>query len=207
MSAKSFAGLREDLVAKRFEARAQRGIARRETRASERLVLPRPRALLLVLLERRDRAHEQSRCAVGAKSQIGFVEDAGRGVAREPRAHALREAPELLRGRRALFVVQEDDVEVRSVAQLLAAELAVSDDDEARDEFVTRAQSDAGRGLLHRYREHRIRQRRQLVRQRHHRELIFDVRDGEAQHVPLLEVAQVIQQALEVRRELRALRA
>ena len=117
---------REDLVAQFFEALAHAAVAGREARARERLVLPCPRALELVVAERLERAHEQPRGAVGPQPQVHLVEHARGRVAAEPGVHALRDAREALGCLRA--GVQEDDVEVGAIAELLPAQLSVSDD-------------------------------------------------------------------------------
>ena len=98
-----------------------------------------------------------------------------------------------------------------AVAQLLAAELAVADDAKPGRYRATHApRVDGGRSprlvpLPPPYPQDRVRERRELVGKRHDRKLILDVGDGEAKHVALLEVAQVIEQALEVRPQIGAL--
>ena len=59
-------------------------------------------------------------------------------------------------------------------------------------------------GALERHVENRIGERRELVGERHHRQLAFEVGDGEPQHVALLEVAQVVEEALDIAGERRA---
>src|SRR6185503_18800020 len=121
-------------VAHGLEALAHGAIAGAVARARERLVLPGPRARGLVFAERVERAHEQPRRAVGTQTQVDLVEHARGRVAAEPRVHALRDAREALGRLRA--AVQEDDVEIRAVAELLAAELSIADDAQARERRV-----------------------------------------------------------------------
>ena len=54
------------------------------------------------------------------------------------------------------------------------------------------------RRTLERHIEHHIGEHRELVGKRHHRKLAFEVGDGEPQDVALLEVAQVVEEALDI---------
>src|SRR5207302_31382 len=110
---------REDFIADALESRADARVSGAVACPRERLVLPRPRAIGLVVAKGRERAHEQSRGAVGPQTKVRLVEHAGRGVAREPRVEALGDAREAIEARAAALVVEKDDVEVRAVAELL----------------------------------------------------------------------------------------
>ena len=126
-------GSAQDRLALGLERGADRGVAGDEARARERLVLPRPRLLALVAAERmrattpagprRRRAAGAGRCRRASPPRWSLVSQ---------RVEPLREARVASRRRFVGVVVQEHDVEIRRVAQLLAAELAVADDREPR---------------------------------------------------------------------------
>ena len=111
--------------------------------AQQRLVLPGPRFLEFVLAKCRERLHQQTAIAGGPQPRVDFVQAARRAVHREQVHEALAEPLEeqsvvdRLRAigalRLAARVVQEHQVQVRAVAELQAAELAVRDHDHVRD--------------------------------------------------------------------------
>jgi hypothetical protein len=123
--------------ARGLEGRADARITGDEACARQRLVLPRPRLLALVALERAGARDEEAGRTVGPQPQVRFVQAPGARRAREPRVDSLRKTRVTLgcdvatRARR-LGVMEEYDVEVRHVPELLSAELAVTDDREAR---------------------------------------------------------------------------
>ncbi len=122
----------QNRVALGLEGGADRGVAGDEPRAGERLMLPRPRLLALVAAEAGERRRHQALGAIGAQPEIDVVERAGGRHAGEPGDEAPREPQIALLSRVVGVVVEEDEVEVGRVAQLLAAELAETDDRELR---------------------------------------------------------------------------
>ena len=86
----------------------------------------------LVVAEGIDRNGEQAGVAVRAQAQVGLEQDAGRGLARQPGVQALAEAGIVFFGIGVGVVVEVNQVEVRDVAEFLAAQLAVADDGEFR---------------------------------------------------------------------------
>src|SRR5262249_26163143 len=100
--------------------------------ACEGLVLPGPRALLLVVLEGGQGGDEQAARARRAQPEVGLEERARGRAQRQPVVVALREARVVLGGALVRVVVDEDEVEVGRIAELLAPELAVSDHGETR---------------------------------------------------------------------------
>src|SRR6185503_440802 len=122
----------QDLFADRFESLADARVAGAVARARERLVLPHPRALLLVAREGLDRGDEEPGGAARPEREVG-LEQHSRGSARaEPGIEALRIARIDLGRLLVRVLVEKDDVQVRGIAELLAAELAVADDGERR---------------------------------------------------------------------------
>ena len=107
-------------------------LARAESRARERLVLPGPGRFALIAAKGVDRADEEPAPAFGAQAQVDVEENARGGAAGEPAGEALREARVDFRRPVVRIVVKKDEIEVGRVAQLLAAELAVADDRETR---------------------------------------------------------------------------
>src|SRR2546430_9769974 len=95
-------------------------------------MLPDPGVVLLVARERLDRGHQQPGSAARPQPQVGVEQHAGRGSRGKPVVEALREPRVGLRRPLARIAVQKDDVEVRGVAELLAAQLAVADYREGR---------------------------------------------------------------------------
>ena len=98
----------------------------------EGLMLEHPGLGALIRLECVQPTDQQAGRAIRPQPQIGLVQDAGGGEAGQPGVDALSQARVVLCGVRVLVVVQEDQIEVRGVAQLLSAQLAVADDGEAR---------------------------------------------------------------------------
>ena len=120
-----------------LEARAQLRRACHGARVQQRLVLPGPRLLALVVGERVDVGDQQPSLAARPQSHVDLVEPAGGGVHGQEVHDALREPHEeqlVVDGARAggllplaLRVVQEHQIEVGGVAELDSAELAVAD--------------------------------------------------------------------------------
>ena len=114
-----------------FEFGAQIRVAGHRARMQQRLVLPGPGFLLLVLGEGADARDQHAALARGPQPHVDFVEPAGRRMHGQQVHHALREADEehlvvdrLRRVGLGLFgarVVQEHQVQVRGIAQLEAA--------------------------------------------------------------------------------------
>ena len=103
-------------------------------------MFPHPGLFELVLPEGLDLAHQESGRAIGAQSQIGFVQHAGRGCAGKPGIDALRQPRVSFRRGLVLVIVEKNDVEVGGVAEFLAAEFAVAHDRKSRLFAVTHAQ-------------------------------------------------------------------
>ena len=126
----------QHVVTNGVERSADRGVAGDEARAGQRLVLPCPRVLALIAVERADARDEKPGRTVGTQPEVGLVQPPRTRCAGKPRIDPLGEAGV---ARRCLVVlplrvaiVEKDEVEVRCVAELLPAELAVADDREAR---------------------------------------------------------------------------
>ena len=124
----------------------------------QRLVLPGPGLLLLVLGERADAGDEHAALAAGPQAHVHFVEPAGGRMHREQVHDALGEAHEehlvVDRARRiglllfAVRVVQEHEVEIGGVAELHAAELAVADGGDAHRAALQRLRRHIGHAEL-----------------------------------------------------------
>src|SRR2546429_319187 len=115
-----------------FELGSHGRLARAESRARERLVLPGPCRFALIAAKGVDRADEEPASAFGAQAQVDVEENARGGAAGEPAAQALREACVGFRRPVVRILVKKDEIEVGRVAQLFAAELAVADDRKTR---------------------------------------------------------------------------
>jgi hypothetical protein len=76
--------------------------------------------------------HRQPLAAVGAQPQVDIVQAAGGRRAGQPSVEPLRQPRVALRRRLGVVVVEIDKIEIRRVAKLAPAELAVADDREAR---------------------------------------------------------------------------
>ncbi len=176
-----------------LERHADIRIARHEARARQRLVLPGPRIRALVLPEPAQARYQEALGPVGPQAQIGVVELAGGGRAREPRVEPLAEprvAQLLLFGRRIVGgdVEQEHEVEIGRVAELLSPELAVADDGEpGRRRGATREVRPTGR---ERRFENDVRQHRQVVRQPLDGQAAEEVLREQAKGLRMLEMAQ-----------------
>ena len=132
--------LDEHRAADSREGGAETGIARNPARMQERLVLPGPGFAPLVLLERADLGECEATLAGRPQPHIHFVEPASSGMHSQQVHEPLSESQEEdlivhhLRAARLLplacGVVKKDEIEVRGVAKLHAAELAVAGDPE-----------------------------------------------------------------------------
>src|SRR5213594_4299227 len=91
-------------------------------------------------MARRSSSNEAPASAFGAQAQVDVEENARRSTAGEPAAQALRQPRVGLLRALVGIVVEKDEVEIGRVAQLLAAELSVRDDREARRVAMARAQ-------------------------------------------------------------------
>ena len=160
-------------------------------------MLPDPGVLLLVARERLDRGHQQPGSAAWPQPQVGVEQHAGRGAAGEPVVEALRE-PRVRLGRLLVrIVVQKDDVEVRGIAELLAAQLAVADHRKARRAFEMPA-AQLAPDLLQRDREKQVRQRGQVVGEPLDAEQPGQILREQPEHLRLVHLAQQIHAALGV---------
>ena len=113
----------------RSNAAHTRAIAGDRPRAHQRLVLPHPRVVVLILLERGERTHHRAGPTGRTQARVDVVQRAGmraRGehVQQTPH-HAVQETVVL-----RVEVVQEHDVEVGARAQFETAEFAEADDRE-----------------------------------------------------------------------------
>ena len=116
---------------RRSNSRAQRRIAGHGARMQQRLVLPGPGFLLLVLGERADARDQHAALARRPQAHVDFVEPPGRRMHGQQVQHALREADEehlvvhrlgrIGLGMLGARIVQEHEVEVGGVAELVAA--------------------------------------------------------------------------------------
>ncbi len=167
--ARACQGLRAHLL----ELLQQRRIAGHAAGAHQRLVLPGPGALALVLPVAGQRRHQRALAAVRAQAHVDVVQAAAAGDRAEQRDHLLRQprepAPALQRprsGRRfdaRRVVVQEHQVQVRADAQFHAAQAAVADDGEtAARHLAVRGDQISTRQAQHGH-HHRLGQLRELA--------------------------------------------
>src|SRR5260221_14590811 len=175
--------------ADRLEFPAHAPVAGGEARARQRLVFPGPGALFLIAPERRDQRDQQAGSAARAQREIGLEENARRGAAGEPVVEALREARIDFAGALVLVVVEKDDVEIRGIAELLAAELAVRDHGEARRVLAV-AGTQVAPHLADRLLEHRVGKRREVIGEPLYGEPAGEVLGKEAAHLRLGRFAQ-----------------
>ena len=106
------------------DARAQLAVARAHARLDEGLPLPVFGAFALVTNEALEGHDEQALAPGGAKARIELVAGALRVGRLEQAHHALRDACGALRRGVVAPLVDEEEIEVRTVANLAAAELA-----------------------------------------------------------------------------------
>src|SRR5437667_11118615 len=125
----------QDAFPDRFKNLSHPRVSGGKTRAAERIMLPDPGVVLLVARERLDRGHQQPGSAARPQPQVGIEQRAGRGSRGKPVVEALREPRVGLRRLLVRIVVEKDEVEVRGIAELLSAQLAVADHREARRAF------------------------------------------------------------------------
>jgi len=134
------AGLAQDLDADFLESRADIAVAGGEARPGERLMLPHPGSLELILAEGVKRADEQAGIAVGTQPQVGLEQQAGRRLAGKPGVEPRGEARIVFRSKQIRIVVEENQVEIGGIAEFLAAEFSIADDGETRRLDVTLVQ-------------------------------------------------------------------
>ena len=84
---------------------ADRRIARDKSRTRQRLMLPHPGMVFLIIEKRRQRAYQQAAVAVGPQPQIGFIQLPGGCNAGEPGVDALRETGVIFRRFIGAFLV------------------------------------------------------------------------------------------------------
>ncbi len=108
------------------------GVAGAETGAGQRLMFPHPGVLALVFVECLNRTYQQAAGAIRAQPQIGFIQHTRRREAGQPVVEALRESRVVFCRLRRCVIIKEDQIEIGSVAELLAPQLAVGDDRKTR---------------------------------------------------------------------------
>ena len=131
----------QHLDAQRLEALAQLGRAGHSARMQQRLMLPGPGLVALIFGKRIDAGYQHAGLAARAQAHIHFVQPSRGRIHRQQVHHALREAQKehlviqltaacglLLQAAR---IMQKHQIQIRGVAQLLAAELAIADDAQA----------------------------------------------------------------------------
>ncbi|SAI57532.1 Uncharacterised protein [Bordetella ansorpii] len=190
------ARLHHDVGADALEHRAHGRIARRIARARQRLVFPGPGMLALVLLEGLDGHGQQPGVAVGPQPQVHFVQPAGRRHRRQPGGHAAAQLGVDLGRVLARIVEQEHQVQVRGVAQFLAAQLAVGDHGEARLRIGNPV--DQRPQAPHRLGQQHVGQGGQLVGQAFHRQFAFQVLRQQLEAGLALHVAHQVHLAFDV---------
>ena len=130
----------QDIATNGVKARLQRRVAIDHAGAHQRLMLPRPGLVLLIVGKRVSGGNQHPRRAGRAQPGVHFVENTGRGAGAEQMHDPLGQPQVELTAvnlplavghhlRRA--VMEEHQVEIGAVAQLPTAELAVADDGEA----------------------------------------------------------------------------
>ncbi len=191
------ARLAQHLDAYRLEGRAECRIAGREPGARQRLVFPHPGRFHLIRAKGFQRTDQLPGVAVGAQSQVGFEHRAGRCRARQPGVHALRQARVDIARVRVVVVEQENDVQVRGVAEFLAAELAVAHHREARRVPMALAQlaPDGDDGQL----EHDVGELGQVVGEVLDRQQAGQILRQQAEHLRMVRFAHQVHLALGVR--------
>ncbi len=186
----------EHVAADGLEALADRAIAGAEAGAGQRLVLPGPGRVALVGLEGRQRGDQQAGGAVGPQPQVDLEEQAGGGARRQPAGQALGEQRVGLGGALVVVVEQEDQVQVRGVAELLAAQPAIGDRGEARALAEAMAQlrpDDADRQV-----EHPVGQLAQVIRHLFDGEAALEILDHQPEHLGVVRLAHDVHLALDV---------
>ena len=160
-------------------------------------MLPDPGVVLLVARERLDRGHQQPGGAARPQPQVGIEQHAGRGSRGKPVVEALREPRVGLRRLLARIVVQKDEVEVRGVAELLSAQLAVADYREARRAFEMPA-AQLAPDLLQRDLQDQVGERGQVVGEPLDAEQSGQILREQPEHLRLVHLAQQVHAALGV---------
>ena len=145
---------------------------------------------MLVVFEGFHAADQQAAGAVGAQADIDVVQHAGRGGAGEPGDDLARQARVQVGGVRVVVVVQKDYVQVRGVAQLLAAQFAVAH--HGKLWRVAVALGDVQPGMAHGDIQHQVGQARQLVAKRFQRPHAGQVLRYQAEGLRVLEMAQCV---------------
>ncbi len=131
-------------------------------------MLPGPGATGLILLEGIHTDGQQTGIAIRAQTQVNIVETTGGGHGGQPAGHAASQFDVALHIILAGVVIEKHQIQVRGVANFLAAQLAVGDDGKAGRGVVFRAQAAGARqrpGTLQRLGQHHIGQGRELVGQ------------------------------------------
>ena len=208
------AGLAEHLGAHTFERRADLLAAHQHPRPYQRLVFPGPGLVLLVTLERAQRADQQPRGTGRAQTHVHVIQLARVGLGGQQVNDALAQAREELRAVDRLgavgfglrvAVMDKHQVQVRTVAKLQAADLAVTNDDEpgvAQAAVAALGLAVAGHGLAPGQGQHLVEngfgQPGQVVADFHQRQVAADFRSSYAQAMGQFEVAQRFHLLLEV---------
>ena len=195
----------EHIEALAFERLAHLGSAGDRAATQECLVLPGPRVLSLVAAETVEARHEQPGAAVGPQAHIDLIQAPRTRLYRqhvhealhEPcKKHCVVERPEPVRFLvRPAAIVNEHQVEVRAITQFETAELAVTDDAQARGarRFAVHGHAvprhEFAPGGVEREVEQDFRRIGQPVADLHQRQVPEAVGDRDPEHCSTLELA------------------
>ncbi len=182
------AALAEELAADLLEGGADGRIAGDEAGAGQRLVLPHPGVFELVLAEGFQRTDDEAGVAVRPQPQVGLEQDAGGGARRQPGVEARAELGIDGASLRRRIVEQVDEIEVGSVAEFLAAKLAIADHREGRLFAVPGEQFAPGQ--LDAAPDEDVGEFREVVGELLHGEQPGDVLCEEAEHLRMVRLAQ-----------------
>ncbi len=166
-------------------------VAGHRSRAHQRLMLPDPCVVGLILLEGRERTHHRARLTRRPQARVDVVQRAGVRARREnvqqTTHHTMQEAVVL-----RVEVVQEHDVEVRTRAEFESTELAEADDRERLRRRLDRF-GGAFPGELQRLLQNHLGQKRQIVRNVHQRQDAAHLARRDAELMRFLEPPQYLE--------------
>ena len=197
----------QNRTTQRLEARGQCVTARHYSSSHQRLVLPGPGILTLIVGESLQRGHQQASVTRRPQPHIHLVKAARRRDGRQQVNDALPQASKKDRGVQraraiggalAVAVVQEHQIEIRAVAQLDAAQLAIANDQKRRLTVITArghamlaGQVLPGHGQ-HRFQNH-FRNEGEVIAHFHQMPRTDHIRCRHVQHLGVLEDPQCFQ--------------
>ena len=171
-------------------------IPRDKTRPGQRLVLPYPCLVTLILIESIEGTDKQSTAAVGTQAQIGFVQQARRSVTGQPGINALAQSCIYLGRIGMRIVIKKNDVQVGCVAQFLSAQLAIAHNRKCGLFPVPPPQS--GPCKMQHLIEYQIGKFRQMIAQRFKGQQTLHVPGQQLEHLGMVKMPQHIHLLLRI---------